>query len=211
MQRPTVDQVTSLLPLLAGFIAGASLIIAIGAQNAFVLRQGLRREHVLPIVLVCALSDVALIAAGVAGVGAIVLAAPVALTVIRFAGAAFLIGYAVLAARRAIRPKALEAGTAPATTVAAAVLTAIALTWLNPHVYLDTVVLLGSLAASYGAADKWVFALGAAAASIVWFSALGFGARLLGGVFAKPAAWRILDAVIAVVMLSLAVLLLLRH
>ena len=211
MLRPTVDQVTSLLPLLGGFIAGASLIIAIGAQNAFVLRQGLRREHVLPIVLVCALSDVVLIAAGVAGVGAIVLAAPVALTVIRFTGAAFLIGYAVLAARRAIRPKALEAGAAPATTVAAAVLTAIALTWLNPHVYLDTVVLLGSLAAGYGAADTWAFALGAAVASIVWFSALGFGARLLGGVFAKPSAWRILDAVIAVVMLSLAVLLLFRH
>jgi len=203
--------VISLLPLLGGFLTGASLIIAIGAQNAFVLRQGLRREHVLPIVLVCALSDAVLIAAGVAGVGAIVQAAPVALTIITFAGAAFLIGYAVLAARRAIRPKALEAGTTGGTTLVAAVLTATALTWLNPHVYLDTVVLLGSIAASYGDTEQWIFAIGAIIASIVWFSALGFGARLLGGVFAKPSAWRILDAVIAVVMLALAILLLVRH
>jgi L-lysine exporter family protein LysE/ArgO len=200
----------TVLPLLSGFTAGGSLIIAIGAQNAFVLRQGLRREHVLAIVAVCALSDVVLIALGVAGIGALVEAAPFALTIVTIAGALFLLAYAVFAARRAIRPKALAAGTAEKTTLVAAVLTAVALTWLNPHVYLDTVLLLGSLAATHGPEGKWIFALGAALASIVWFTALGYGARLLSRVFARPVAWRILDAVIALVMLALAITLILR-
>ena len=213
MTRPSVDRMAVsplLLTVLAGFATGATLIIAIGAQNAFVLRQGLRREHVLPIVAVCALSDLVLIVAGIAGVGAIVEAAPVALTIIRFAGAAFLLGYAFLAARRAIRPKALDASGGEKTTLWAAVLTAVALTWLNPHVYLDTVVLLGSLAATHGPEGKWYFAAGAGGASIVWFTALGYGAHLLGRVFAKPVAWRVLDAIIAVVMFGLAVMLLVR-
>ncbi|MGV8885263.1 MAG: LysE/ArgO family amino acid transporter [Microbacteriaceae bacterium] len=201
---------SSFLTALAGFAAGATLIIAIGSQNAFVLRQGIRREHVLPVVVVCAVSDLILIAAGVAGVGLIVEAAPLALTIIRFAGAAFLIGYALLAARRAFRPQTLESGGGTKTTVLAAVLTAVALTWLNPHVYLDTVVLLGSLAVTHGPEGKWAFASGAGLASIVWFAALGYGARLLGRVFARPQAWRILDATIAVVMLGLAVNLLVR-
>ena len=200
----------SLLPLLAGFTTGATLIIAIGAQNAFVLRQGLRREHVLAIVAVCALSDIVLIGLGVAGIGALVEAAPLALTVVTIAGALFLLAYAVFAARRAIRPTALVAGTAPKSTLVGAVLTAVALTWLNPHVYLDTVLLLGSIASTHGAEGKWVFAIGAALASVVWFTALGFGARLLGPLFARPIAWRILDAVIAVVMLALATTLALR-
>ena len=212
MSRPSVGVVplSSVLTIASGFATGATLIIAIGAQNAFVLRQGLRREHVLPIVLVCALSDLVLILAGVAGIGAVVEAAPVALTIIRFAGAAFLLGYAFLAARRAIRPKALDASGGERTPLLAAVLTAVALTWLNPHVYLDTVVLLGSLASAHGPDGKWLFAGGAGLASIVWFTALGYGARLLGRVFAKPAAWRVLDAIIAVVMLGLAVMLLVR-
>jgi L-lysine exporter family protein LysE/ArgO len=200
----------TLLPLLSGFTTGATLIIAIGAQNAFVLRQGLRREHVLPIVAVCALSDIVLIALGVAGVGALVEAAPVALTIVTIAGALFLLAYAAFAARRAFRPKGLEAGAAVSTSLATAVLTAIALTWLNPHVYLDTVLLLGSLAATHGPDGKWVFAVGAAAASVVWFTALGYGARLLSRVFARPLAWRILDGIIALVMVALAVMLLLR-
>jgi len=205
-------QVTStlLLPFASGLTAGASLIIAIGAQNAFVLRQGLRREHVLAIVAVCALSDVVLIALGVAGIGALVEAAPLALTIVTIAGALFLLAYAVFAARRAIRPQALEAVGGEKTTLFAAVLTAVALTWLNPHVYLDTVLLLGSLAATHGPDGKWIFAAGAALASIVWFTALGYGARLLSRVFARPVAWRVLDGLIAVVMLALAIMLLLR-
>ena len=198
-----------LLAAVSGFGAGASLIIAIGAQNAFVLRQGIRREHVLPIVAICALSDALLIALGVAGIGALVEAAPVALTIVRWVGAAFLAAYALFAARRAWKPQALEAGATHSTTLLAAVATAVALTWLNPHVYLDTVLLLGSLAANHGEDGKWAFAAGATLASVVWFSALGFGARLLTGVFARPAAWRVLDALIAVVMLTLAIGLLL--
>ncbi|WP_199280423.1 L-lysine exporter [Salinibacterium sp. CAN_S4] len=189
----------------AGFFSGAALIIAIGAQNAFVLRQGIRREHVLPIVLVCALSDAILIALGVAGIGTLVTAAPVVLEIIRWAGVAFLVGYAIFAARRAIRPSALVVGTSDTITRTAAVATVLALTWLNPHVYLDTVLLLGSLSTAHGPEGRWWFAGGAILASLVWFTALGFGARLLRGFFAKPMAWRILDLGIAVVMLVLAV------
>ena len=199
-----------LLPFLSGLTTGASLIIAIGAQNAFVLRQGVRREHVLPIVLVCALSDAILITLGVAGIGALVEAAPLALTIVTWAGALFLLGYAILAAKRAITPSTLEAGAGASTTLVAAVVTAIALTWLNPHVYLDTVLLLGSIAATHGAEGKWWFAGGAVTASFVWFAVLGYGARLLSRVFAKPVAWRVLDGIIAVVMAALAVMLLVR-
>jgi L-lysine exporter family protein LysE/ArgO len=205
-----VTSTSLIVPLLAGFGAGASLIIAIGSQNAFVLRQGIRREHVLPIVLVCALSDIVLIVAGVAGIGAIVEAAPIALEIIRWAGAAFLIGYAIVAARRAFKPTALQTGTQNSTSVAAAIATALALTWLNPHVYLDTVVLLGSIANAWSPDSRWFFAAGACLASIVWFMALGYGARLLAPVFSKPTAWRILDASIAIVMLVLAISLILR-
>jgi len=199
---------TSALAALAGLSAGASLIIAIGAQNAFVLRQGLRKDHVLAIVAVCALSDVVLILAGIAGIGAIIEQAPIALVIVRIAGGLFLIGYAILAAKRAIRPGALGATGGASISLPVAVSTALALTWLNPHVYLDTLLLLGSLAANYGADGRWWFGAGAAVASILWFSALGFGARYLGRLFAKPIAWRVLDAIIAIVMLTLAVLLL---
>jgi L-lysine exporter family protein LysE/ArgO len=205
-----VTSISLVVPLIAGFGAGASLIIAIGSQNAFVLRQGIRREHVLPIVLVCALSDVVLIIAGVAGIGAIVQAAPIALEIIRWAGAAFLVGYAIFAARRAFKPSALQAAPENTTSLKAAIATALALTWLNPHVYLDTVVVLGSIANAWAPEYRWFFAAGACLASIVWFTALGYGARLLAPVFSKPTAWRILDASIAVVMLVLALSLILR-
>jgi L-lysine exporter family protein LysE/ArgO len=195
--------------VIAGFFSGAALIIAIGAQNAFVLRQGIRREHVLPIVAVCALSDAVLITLGVAGIGTLVTAAPLVLEIIRWAGAAFLVGYAVFAARRAIRPSALVVGGSDGISLTAAVATVLALTWLNPHVYLDTVLLLGSLSTAHGSSGRWWFAGGATVASLVWFTALGFGARLLRGLFAKPAAWRILDLTIAAVMIILAVRLLL--
>ncbi|MFZ4895789.1 LysE/ArgO family amino acid transporter [Plantibacter sp. Mn2098] len=197
---------------IAGFGLGLSLIVAIGAQNAFVLRQGIRREHVLAVVLVCALSDAVLILAGVAGIGFVVERFPVALVVLRWFGAAFLIGYGILAARRAFAPTVLTPDAARAPSgFWPTVLTVLALTWLNPHVYLDTVLLLGSVASTHGDVGRWAFGAGAVVASIVWFAALGFGARLLRGVFAKPVSWRILDGIIAVVMITLAVLLLVRH
>ncbi|TDP99400.1 MULTISPECIES: LysE/ArgO family amino acid transporter [unclassified Leifsonia] len=197
--------------MLATFFTGlgsaASLIVAIGAQNAFVLRQGLRREHVLPIVLICVISDALLIAAGVAGIGVLVKNAPIALEIVRWAGFAFLLGYAVFAARRALKPESLTASGAVAGSLAAAVGTCLAITWLNPHVYLDTVLLLGSLSASHGDPGRWVFGAGAATASLLWFGLLGFGARFAAPVFAKPIAWRILDGGIAVLMVVLAILL----
>jgi L-lysine exporter family protein LysE/ArgO len=204
----------SILAALAGLGLGLSLIIAIGAQNAFVLRQGLRREHVLPVVLVCAISDAVLIAVGVGGGGVLFDAVPWLVDVIRWAGAIFLAVYGILAAVRALRrPKpdaaGLRARTGPvASGLLATIGTAIALTWLNPHVYLDTVLLLGSVASTHGD-ERWWFAGGAALGSILWFTSLGFGARLLAPLFAKPLAWRLLDGVIALVMLALAVLLVL--
>jgi L-lysine exporter family protein LysE/ArgO len=210
---PTVRAVlttSAVLPLLSGLVLGLGLIVAIGAQNAYVLRQGLRMEHVVPVVAVCAVSDVALIAAGVLGAGTAITRAPLLVPVVCFGGAAFLLGYAVLAGRRAMRPVALLAATSGVRTgLAAAVGTCLALTWLNPHVYLDTVVLLGSTAASYEE-HRWHFAAGAAAGSVLWFTTLGFGARLLRPLFARPGAWRVLDGVIAVVMSALAVSLLVR-
>jgi L-lysine exporter family protein LysE/ArgO len=247
--------------VLAGLGLGLSLIIAIGAQNLFVLRQGIRREHVFAVAAICALSDLTLIVVGVSGVGAVLTAVPWLIDVVRWAGAAFLVGYGALAARRALRPggealrvdadgtadaadgtadgivepvtdaasgaardgrSPLAASAAVSTTVrtpaparvrtglAAAVLTCLALTWLNPHVYLDTVFLLGSIASTHGD-GRWWFALGAGAASILWFFTLAYGARLLGGVLGSPRAWRILDGVIALVMVALGVSLVLPH
>ncbi|KQQ92901.1 amino acid transporter [Leifsonia sp. Leaf325] len=238
------------VPLLAGLGVGFSLIIAIGAQNLYVLRQGMRREHVLIVIAICALSDAALIAVGVSGIGAALQHVPWLVVVVRWAGAAFLITYGVLAARRAwsgegglvdaaegastdpaatdaAGPASADAGAgvgpgAPSTSrvatatraprvtasVAAVVTTTLALTWLNPHVYLDTLFLLGSVANSY-TDDRWWFAAGAMAASVIWFSALGIGARHLGRVLRSPRAWRILDGVIAAVMIVLGVMLVL--
>jgi L-lysine exporter family protein LysE/ArgO len=198
----------SILAALAGMGLGLSLIIAIGAQNAFVLRQGLRREHVLAVVLICAVSDAVLIIAGVAGGGALFTALPWLVEVVRWIGAAFLLAYGVLAAVRALRPPkpdadGLRATGATASSLAVAITTCLALTWLNPHVYLDTVVLLGSVGSTHGG-DRWWFAGGATAGSILWFTSLGFGARLLAPLFAKPRAWRILDGIIAVVMIAIA-------
>ncbi|WP_036725239.1 LysE/ArgO family amino acid transporter [Patulibacter minatonensis] len=188
----------------AGLLFGLSLIVAIGAQNAFVLRQGLRGEHVLLVVGVCTLSDVLLIVAGVAGTGAVVAGRPGLAEAMRLGGAAFLLAYGALAARRALRPSAMRADEAavPAGWVAT-LWTALAFTWLNPHVYLDTVVLLGSVAEHQGD-RRWWFAVGAAVASAAWFLALGQGARLLRPVFARRAAWRVLDGAIAVFMVVLA-------
>ncbi|MEV5319911.1 LysE/ArgO family amino acid transporter [Streptomyces sp. NPDC052687] len=188
----------------AGFGTGLSLIVAIGAQNAFVLRQGVRREAVLAVVGICALSDALLIALGVGGVGAVVVAWPGALTAVAWIGGAFLLGYGALAARRVLRPATagLRTEGEAATSRRRAVLTCLAMTWLNPHVYLDTVFLLGSIAADQGPL-RWTFAIGAVLASLCWFTALGFGARLLGRWLAKPAAWRVLDGLVAATMIAL--------
>lgn len=191
----------------AGLGASLGLIVAIGAQNAFVLRQGIRREWVLPVVLVCMASDAVLIFAGVVGIGAVVQGAPVLLRVIRWIGVAFLAAYGFFAAKRALRPGSLRAAESGANgTLWAALGTTLALTWLNPHVYLDTLVLLGSLANAQGE-GRWTFGVGAATASALWFPLLGYGARALSGFFARPAAWRVLDAFVAVLMVSLAALL----
>lgn len=190
---------------LAGFGTGLSLIVAIGAQNAFVLRQGARRHAVLAVVAICAVSDAVLIALGVAGVGAFVTAWPAALTAVGIAGGGFLVCYGVLAARRVLRPTpglALETEGAAAASRRRAVLTCLAMTWLNPHVYLDTVLLLGSLAADRGDL-RWAFGIGAGLASLTWFSTLGYGARLLSGVLARPAAWRVLDGFVATTMVTM--------
>ncbi len=192
--------------LAAGFGTGLSLIVAIGAQNAFVLRQGLHRDAVLPVVAICALSDAVLIALGVAGVGAVVVAWPGALTAVALVGGGFLLVYGALAARRVLRPgdDALraESGSGAAGSRRRAVLTCLALTWLNPHVYLDTVFLLGSIASDRGPL-RWTFGLGAGLASLCWFAALGFGARLLSRFLARPSAWRVLDGLVAVTMFVL--------
>jgi L-lysine exporter family protein LysE/ArgO len=185
---------------LNGFFLGASLIIAIGAQNAFILRQGLLRQHVFILCLICALADALLIALGVAGLGTLIQSSPKLIMSVTLGGAAFLFAYSFIAFRRAMRPQALDSrgkGEASLRTAAAACL---AFTLLNPHVYLDTVVLLGSLSARYEGQARLVYALGAMTASFVWFYALGYGARLLEPVFAKPAAWRILDVLIGLVM-----------
>jgi L-lysine exporter family protein LysE/ArgO len=192
----------SLLAAAAGFGTSLALIVAIGAQNAFVLRQGIRREAVLAVVAICAISDAALIALGVGGVGALVLEFPAALTVVGLAGGAFLLCYGFLAARRAFRPAAMSVSAAPTTN--RVVLTCLALTWLNPHVYLDTVLLLGTVAAHRGDL-RWAFGAGAVLGSLCWFAALGFGARLLTGFFARPSSWRLLDGLVAATMITIGV------
>lgn len=187
----------------AGFALGLSLILAIGAQNAFVLRQGIRRSHVLPVVLACAVSDAVLIAAGVAGFGWLVEAAPWVRPVFTFGGAAFLIAYGAIAFRSALRGgAAMEIAAAPRESMRNAVLTCLALTWLNPHVYLDTVVLLGSVASASDA--RLIFGAGAVSASFVFFSSLGYGARLLAPLFSRPAAWQILDVLVGALMWAIA-------
>jgi L-lysine exporter family protein LysE/ArgO len=189
-------------PLILGFIASFTLIAAIGAQNAFVLRQGIRREHVLPVVALCTVSDIVLIAAGIAGVGAIISAHPSALNIAKFGGALFLVGYGLMAARRAWRPSSLTPAESAPARLLDVLLTCAAMTFLNPHVYLDTVVLLGALANEHRD-ERWLFGVGAVTASAVWFVSLGLGARRLAGVFATPLTWRILDGLIAAMMIAL--------
>lgn len=185
-----------------GLVTGLALIIAIGAQNAFVLRQGIRREHVGVVVALCMAGDAVLILGGTAGIGALVSRFPLALDVLRWGGAAYLAWWAVRSFVSALRPSSLTAE-APRSR-GSVVATTLALTYLNPHVYLDTVVLLGGLANQHGPDARWVFAAGAVVGSVVWFSALGYGARALSGVLDSPRTWRVVDLVVGVVMLALA-------
>ena len=221
-----------MLILLSGLGLMFSLIIAVGAQNVYVLRQGLRREHVLPVVLICAASDAALVLAGTAGLGYLVKTLPWLVIVARWAGAISLVVYGVLAARRAWKaggealladPAAADGLASPASSgdgsgstatltrtapLAPVILATLAFTWLNPNVYLDTVLLIGGVAATHGE-GRWLFAAGAIIASVVWFFALGFGARHLGRWLRTPRAWRILDTAIAAVLVVMGVALVL--
>ena len=187
-----------------GLGAGLALIIAIGAQNAFVLRQGLAREHVGLVVAICALSDALLIVLGVGGVGAFLQAAPALLEVVRWVGVAYLGANAVLALRRAMRPVGLMLEGGAERSRGAVALAALGFTYLNPHVYLDTVLLLGAIGTGFGA-ERWAFAAGAASGSVLWFSGLGLGARAASRWMSRPSTWRALDLIIAAVMLAIAV------
>lgn len=189
---------------LAGLLTGLSLIVAIGAQNAYVLRQGLAREHVGLVVAICALSDVVLITAGVAGIGRIVEGAPWVLEVVRWLGVAFLTWYGVASLLRARRAETLHAADRVTVSRRGVALRAAALTWLNPHVYLDTVLLLGTIANHEGPTGRWWFAAGACVGSVLWFSGLGFGARYASRWLARPRAWQVLDVLIGVTMLAIA-------
>ncbi len=189
--------------LAAGLLFGLSLIVVIGAQNTYVLRVGLLRQHVLVVVSICVVSDAALIAAGVSGAGAALDRSPGLLNVIRWGGAAFLFSYGALAAKRAIRPAAMPTHQSPqALSLSAAIGTTLALTWLNPGVYLDTVVLLGSVANTRHGGQPWWFGGGAAFGSLLWFYGLGYGARLLTSRLSRPGAWRVLDGFVAIVMVG---------
>jgi L-lysine exporter family protein LysE/ArgO len=194
----------------AGFLLGGSLIIAIGAQNAFILRQGLLREHVFVLCLICSLADAVLIAAGVGGLGTLVAASPRLIMVVTLGGAAFLACYAVLAFRRALHPETLRAARSGEGGLKAAVAACLAFTFLNPHVYLDTVLLLGSLSGRFAGPSRIAYGVGAATASFLWFFGLGYGARLLEPLFARPSAWRVLDSVVGLVMAGIAASLLVR-
>lgn len=191
-------------PALQGLALGFGLIVAIGAQNAFVLRCGLARRFVLPVVLLCSVSDALLIAAGCLGLGTLVGGQKLLMRIVAAGGALFLVWYGIAALRRALHPGALAADNGVPSTLAGALAAAAAFTWLNPHVYLDTVVLLGGISGQFPPVERLAFGAGAAAMSFIWFLALGFGARALTPLFARPAAWRVLDLLIALVMFAIA-------
>lgn len=193
------------LPVISGFFLALSLIMAIGAQNAFILRQSLLRQHVFVLCLICAISDALLISAGIAGLGTLVSSSPALMKAVSLGGAVFLFSYAALAFYRAWRPQALHAGENGGMSLKAAIAACLAFTFLNPHVYLDTVVLIGSLSAQYSGTSRLLYGVGAILASTSWFFALGYGARLLQPIFARPAAWRVLDIVIGIVMAAIGV------
>ena len=187
-----------------GVVTGFALIVAVGAQNAFVLRQGIRGERVVPIILVCMLSDVLAITVGVAGFGVVLERWPAVLPMAQIGGGLYLLAFGAQSAMRAWRPTGLSTDSGSTMTARRAVLITLALTWLNPHFYLDAILMLGTVANSFGD-QRWWFCAGALTASAIWFPTLGFGARALRGVFARPSAWRLLDSGIAVVMAALGI------
>lgn len=189
-----------------GLLTGLSLIMAIGAQNAFVIRQGLTKKHVFLVVAICAISDAFLIFLGVAGLGALIAGMPWLLEIIRWFGVLYLTWFGIKSLRSSFKAQSLDASGVESGSARAVVLSVLGFTFLNPHVYLDTVILLGSIGNQFGA-DKWWFALGGTVGSIVWFSSIGFGAKAASRFMAKPVFWRVLDLVIAVVMFSIAIML----
>lgn len=193
-----------MIAILPGLLTGFSLIIAIGAQNAFVIRQGLRREHILLIVLICAISDAALILVGTGGLGRIIQGNQIALEIIRWFGVAYLTWFGLRSLRSAFKSQSLQVGEVLQARAGDVARSALALTFLNPHVYLDTVILLGSVANQFES-DRWFFALGACLASIIWFTIIGFGARSASRFMSKPIFWKILDSIIALVMFSIGI------
>jgi L-lysine exporter family protein LysE/ArgO len=188
---------------LPGFFAGLGLIVAIGAQNAFVIRQGLKRQHVLVVVAICALADASLIALGIAGLGAIIQGVPWLLEGVRWFGVAYLTWFGIKSVRSAFKNQVMDTSGDEASSLKKAVLAVLGFTFLNPHVYLDTVILLGSISNQF-AEERWVFGFGAMTASIVWFSTIGFGARAASRFMSKPIFWRVLDSLIAIVMFTIA-------
>ena len=194
---------TALLP---GFLTGLSLIMAIGAQNAFVIRQGLTRKFVFLVVAICALSDAFLILLGVAGLGALISSLPWLLEIVRWFGVAYLTWFGIKSLRSALKTQSLDASGVQSGSAKTVVLSVLGFTFLNPHVYLDTVILLGSIGNQFGA-DKWWFAIGGMVASLVWFSSIGFGAKAASRFMAKPVFWKVLDLVIAAVMFGIAIML----
>lgn len=188
---------------LPGFFAGLSLIVAIGAQNAFVIRQGLSRQHVLVVVAICAIADAALIALGIAGLGAIIQGLPWLLEGVRWFGVAYLTWFGIKSVRSAFKNDVMDVSGEQTASLKKVVAAVLGFTLLNPHVYLDTVILLGSISNQF-AEDRWVFGFGAMTASIVWFSAIGFGARAASRFMSKPIFWRVLDSIIAAVMFTIA-------
>ncbi|MEY4553958.1 MAG: hypothetical protein RL197_385 [Actinomycetota bacterium] len=195
-----------MLAFLPGLLTGLSLIIAIGAQNAFVIRQGLTRKYVLMTVLVCIVSDVTLMAAGVAGLGAIILQLDWLLEVFRWFGVAYLLWFAYGSVRSAFKNDSLKTGESKSGTRKQVLVAVLSMTWLNPHVYLDTVILVGSIANTFKE-DAWYFGLGAMLGSVLWFFSIGYGAKAASGLMSKPSFWKILDLVIAAVMVTIAGLL----
>jgi L-lysine exporter family protein LysE/ArgO len=195
-----------MIAFVPGLLTGLSLIIAIGAQNAFVIRQGLTKKHVLLVVAVCAVSDALAIVLGVSGLGAIIQGLPWLLEIIRWFGVAYLTWFGLKSVRSAFTEQSLDAGSAQSATATKVALTVLGVTWLNPHFYLDTVILLGSIGNQFGP-DKWWFAAGGILGSFLWFFSIGFGAKAASGLMKKPSFWKILDIVIAIVMFSIAILL----
>lgn len=192
-------------PYLEGLSLGAGLIIAIGAQNAFVLRQGLRRRHTFVTAALCTLCDVVLISLGVAGLGALIAGRPALLTAATWGGAAFLFFYGLRSFRSALRPGSLEAAVDGADTgLRATVLAVLAFSLLNPHVYLDTVILLGGIGARHPAPERPVFVAGACTASLLWFFGLAYGSGLLAPLFRRPSTWRALDGLVGCIMWAIA-------